>query len=54
MTTKQFKTGDVVTAKMGGPKMTVEDVRPDKVVKCVWFDQMHTLHRDAFDACALK
>jgi uncharacterized protein YodC (DUF2158 family) len=57
MTTKKFKTGDVVTAKMGGPKMTVEAVREkthDDVVQCAWFDQMFVLHRDAFDAQALK
>lgn len=57
MTTMKIKTGDVVTAKMGGPKMTVEQVVEKTygdVVRCVWFDQMFVLHRDAFDAVALK
>jgi uncharacterized protein YodC (DUF2158 family) len=57
MTTKKFKTGDIVVAKMGGPKMTVEKVNEKSsgdVVYCSWFDQMFVLHRDGFDACALK
>lgn len=35
----QFKVGDVVELKSGGPKMTVEDAEswPGKA-KCVWFE----------------
>ena len=29
--------GDVVILKSGGPKMTVQKVREDKLVDCVWF-----------------
>lgn len=56
MTTKQFKTGDVVTAKMGGPKMTVGKILrgTGETVGCMWFDQMYALHRDVFAPEALK
>jgi len=40
----EFKTGDVVVLKSGGPNMTVEKVgarnssNPEVVVHCVWFE----------------
>ena len=35
---EQFKTGDVVILKSGGPSMTVEQVSEDSVL-CAWFDK---------------
>jgi uncharacterized protein YodC (DUF2158 family) len=32
-----IKIGDVVMLKSGGPKMTVEFMVSDQMVKCVWF-----------------
>lgn len=35
----EFKEGDIVTLKSGGPKMTVEFTENDsKLVYCTWFD----------------
>ncbi len=33
----EFKIGDVVCLKSGGPKMTVTDIDSD-VILCVWFN----------------
>jgi len=39
-----FKVGDVVELKSGGPKMTIEKIAPrnstdsENVIHCVWFD----------------
>lgn len=35
----QFKEGDVVKVKSGGPPMTVESVNADGSYTCVWFDK---------------
>lgn len=48
-----FELGQIVTTKMLGPQMTVENVNGG-VISCVWFDARNRLHRDAFDAIALK
>ena len=37
MENQQFKTGDVVQMKSGGPKMTVSYIDEDLMVKCVYF-----------------
>jgi uncharacterized protein YodC (DUF2158 family) len=34
----QFKVGDVVRLKSGGPQMTVKEVRRDGKLACIWFD----------------
>ena len=35
---KEFKTGDVVSLKSGGPKMTVKSMSDNmRIIKCVWF-----------------
>lgn len=38
---RSFQTGDVVSLKSGGPKMTIEFIAPNRIttppVKCVWF-----------------
>jgi uncharacterized protein YodC (DUF2158 family) len=43
MSDTQFKAGDVVTLKSGGPVITIEDIdvygnNNHKTAKCVWFD----------------
>jgi uncharacterized protein YodC (DUF2158 family) len=59
-----MKPGDVIIAKMGGPKMTVEAVvdKPEQFVNapsrqfgihCVWFDQSHELRRGVFPPFAV-
>ena len=35
----QWKAGDVVMVKSGGPKMTVGTVKADGRVICEWFDE---------------
>lgn len=40
--TEEFKIGDIVRLKSGGPKMTVTEMYPDvatrkPLVKCTWF-----------------
>ena len=34
-----FKPGDVVQLNCGGPKMTVEAVQSDGILRCVWFHE---------------
>lgn len=47
--TDEFKPGDVVQLKSGGPRMTVKAVRePDEVI-CVWFEKTKR-YEDVFDA----
>ncbi len=48
-----FAEGDVVTRKTGGPMMTVEDIRNDELVACIWFDGNHQVQRDCFAASTL-
>lgn len=54
MTKADFKEGDVVSCKAGGPLMTVEDIRSDEFVAAVWFDLEGILHRDCFHPDALQ
>lgn len=55
----QFKKGDVVLLKSGGPRMTVTDTgdysphASEDGVNCVWFDQKEVKHEEVFDAAAL-
>ena len=44
----KFTEGDVVSRKTGGPLITVEDIRTDELVACVWFDANHHAQRDCF------
>jgi len=37
MQSAQLKVGDVVQLKSGGPHMTIDEVRKDGDVRCVWF-----------------
>lgn len=50
----KFVEGDVVSRKIGGPLMTVEDVRSDEFVSVVWFDVDGRVQRDAFDPVTLQ
>ena len=34
----EFKVGDVVKLKSGGPKMTITNISPKNEVSCSWFD----------------
>lgn len=48
-----FKNGDIVSLKSGGPAMTVEvddddDDDDRSKVTCVWFDSTGSLQRDLF------
>lgn len=45
---KTFKEGDVVSRRTGGPLMTVEDIRIDRLVCVVWFDAQGHVGREAF------
>lgn len=57
----EFKKGDVVVMRSGGPKMTVADVGdfsgfgmgPENGVKCQWFEKTK-IHEQVFDAEVLK
>lgn len=45
---KTFKEDDVVSRQIGGPLMTVEDIRSDALVACVWMDLEAHVQRDVF------
>lgn len=49
----QFKTGDVVRLKSGGPKMTVKE-EGDSIVSCQWFDRNGKTHTDKFQVVMLE
>lgn len=44
----KFAEGDVVSRKIGGPLMTVEDSRSDSFIAVVWFDIEGRVQRDSF------
>ncbi|TDB32569.1 DUF2158 domain-containing protein [Stenotrophomonas sp. TEPEL] len=48
----EFKLGDKVKLKSGGPVMTVSSVS-DKGVECQWFDPKGKLHKESFAAVVL-
>ncbi len=58
----EFKKGDVVVMRSGGPKMTVADIGdysggfstgPQDGVKCQWFEKTK-MFEQVFDAAVLK
>ena len=62
---KQFKKGDVVELKSGGPRMTIEKYKiihsmtagshvSDNIVICTWFDNNGVLQSREFEQEALK
>ena len=53
MSDSQFKAGDVVKLRSGGPKMTVNGQSSDGSIICIWFEG-HNPKRDVFAAESLK
>jgi len=52
-----FRSGDLVQLKSGGPMMTVEEVRQESKgtrVWCTWFDHQHKRMTDDFTQDVLK
>lgn len=49
----KLKIGDTVALKSGSDAMTIESVRKDGRLMCVWFDHRHKLCRRAFPAAVL-
>ena len=53
-----FKVGDIVRLRSGGPRMTVEAILPDMpggpVVACSWFDENNQHHDRSFSPAALE
>ncbi len=50
---EQFKVGDVVRLKSGGPLMTVSEIEEDGKYWCVWFSDKER-KGDTFTGQALK
>lgn len=56
----EFKKGDQVKLKSGGPTMTVQNIGdyspmgPEDGVSCTWFDAKHVRQEDTFDAAVLE
>ena len=48
----EFKEGDVVFLKSGGPAMTITDLNNDTSF-CEWFDKHHAFHSKSFINIAL-
>ncbi len=53
MAEEQFKSGDVVQLRSGGPKMTVNDIVSGRV-ECMWFSEGNKLENGRFNKEALK
>jgi uncharacterized protein YodC (DUF2158 family) len=58
MSDTQFKAGDVVTLKSGGPEMTIDDISKYGMgstdrAKCIWFDGKKKME-DVFELHSLK
>lgn len=50
----QWKKGDVVRLKTGGPRMTIDEILATSgKVNCVWFDDDHKVQREVFDSQSL-
>jgi uncharacterized protein YodC (DUF2158 family) len=48
-----FKIGDTVRLKSGGPLMTVKETSGDQV-RCQWFDEKHSVQTHLFLAAMLE
>jgi uncharacterized protein YodC (DUF2158 family) len=51
--TDEFRVGDTVQLKSGGPIMTVEALLGVDIF-CAWFDEQKQLQREEFDSALLK
>jgi len=49
----EFKEGDVVFLKSGGPAMTITELSDDRESFCEWFDKHHAFHSKSFINTAL-
>ncbi len=49
----EFKIGDVVQLKSGGPRMSVDRIEPGGIVHCSWFDKTER-RADMFNAVTLR
>jgi uncharacterized protein YodC (DUF2158 family) len=49
----EFKIGDVVQLKSGGPRMTVDHIDPHGAINCIWF-QGQERKSAAFQPATLK
>ena len=51
---RDMQIGETVVLKSGSTQMTIECIRKDGRVMCVWFDRRQNLYRFAFQAAVLK
>lgn len=49
-----FKSGDLVQLKSGGPAMTVVLVKPNDYIETAWMDNHGVAHQETFPKAALK
>lgn len=49
-----FKVGDVVKLKSGGPQMTVSETNDAEMLECTWFDSSNELKTAFFKAEVVK
>ncbi|MDD5219585.1 MAG: DUF2158 domain-containing protein [Candidatus Bipolaricaulis sp.] len=55
MAEQQFKVGDLVMLKSGGPKMTVSAISPNgAAIECMWFDKKDERQFDTFSPSVLS
>lgn len=54
MSEQQFKAGDVVQLKSGGPHMTVSSILPGGSADCTWFDEKNEPRHETFLCETLK
>lgn len=54
MSDQEFKKGDVVRLKSGGPKMTVVNTPNGNLVECMWFDSKNERQSNEFSLDSLK
>jgi uncharacterized protein YodC (DUF2158 family) len=50
----QFKDGEIVVLKSGGPKMTIKHIYSEDEIKCVWFDTTGLLREGIFSIVVLR
>lgn len=55
MNTIQFKIGDIVILKSGGPIMTIADIDTDtNIVECYWFNNQNDRQIEEFPIDTIK